>query len=342
MEIFDGHRALLRPLVAPAIALGNFDGVHCGHRRLLEETVRAAERTGGDALVLTFDPHPAQVLAARFAPPLLTGRERKLELIAETGINACIVEPFTRDLAALSPQDFLQTILCDIVGARHIVVGYDFTYGHKRAGTTHTLRAFGQARDIAVDIIDPVTIDGIVASSTKVREFVSAGKLEGARLLLGRNFDVDGTVVRGAGRGRTIGINTANILPKKRLLLPKSGVYAAMVTLLDSSERSRLGGVANLGTNPTFTESGEMSLEVHLLNFSGDLYGQQLRVEFVRRLRGEQRFPTADALVGQIHADIDQARQYVATETDSPNPKKPAPAGRAHNPEKATRKPTPE
>ena len=317
MEIFDGHRALLRPLFTPAIALGNFDGLHRGHRRLLEETVKAADELGGDSVVYTFDPHPAHVLAPRYAPPLLTTRDRKLELIAAAGISACVVEPFTEELAALGPDAFLQKILCDVLGARHVVVGYDFTYGHKRTGTTDSLRAFGESHGFDVQVITPVTVDGIVASSTKVREFLTAGKLDGASLLLDRNYDVDGVVVRGAGRGRTLGIPTANIGRKAKhidVLLPKGGVYAVRMTLLSEPERRVFGGVANLGTRPTFTSSSETALEVHLLDFSGDIYDQDVRVEFVHRLRGEKRYDQVDALVAQIHADIAEGRRILAQE----------------------------
>lgn len=321
MEIFEGHRALFRPLFAPAIALGNFDGLHRGHQRLLEAARQAAVRLGGDSVVFTFDPHPAQVLAPQFAPPLLSTRERKLELIADAGIAACVVEPFTRELAGSSPDDFLQTILCDVLGARHVVVGYDFTYGRKRAGTTQTLQAFGEKHGFEVEIIDPVSVDGIVASSTKVREFLGAGKLDGAALLLGRDYDVDGAVVRGAGRGRTIGIPTANVATEG-VLLPKAGVYAVRVTMLDGgldagpgAARRKLDGVANLGTNPTFVDAGTLSLEVHLFEFSDDIYDRRVRVEFVERLRGEKRFEGVEGLVKQIHRDIAESRRALASRT---------------------------
>ena len=312
MEIFDGHRALFRPLVAPAVALGTFDGVHRGHQRLLEATQAASRRLGGDAVVLTFEPHPVQVLAPQHAPPLITSPERRLELFAEAGIGACIVEPFTRELASLSAEEFGQTILADVIGARHIVVGYDFTYGHGRSGSTETLRAFGAARGIEVEVIEPVTVDGTVVSSTRVRELVSAGQMAAARQLLGRDFEVDGTVVRGAGRGTTIGIPTANIQTQGSLL-PKGGVYAVWAQVLDADRPGAAGipGVANLGTVPTFVDSGAQTLEVHLLGFSGDLYDRTLRIRFAEHLRDERRFDGVDALVDQIHTDIDQAQNIL-------------------------------
>jgi riboflavin kinase/FMN adenylyltransferase len=317
MEIFEGHRALFRPLVAPAVAIGNFDGVHLGHQRLLQTAIAAARPLGGDSVVFTFDPHPAAVLAPHKAPALITSRARKLELLAQAGMSACVLEPFTRELAAMSPEDFLRSILVEILGARHIVVGYDFTYGRERAGTTATLRAFGQARGIGVDVIEPVEVGGVAVSSTRVRELVRDGDMAGARALLGRDYDLDGTVIRGDGRGARIGVPTAN-LALDTTLLPRGGVYAVRVRVLDDDAARALPAVANLGTNPTFVDRTELSLEVHILDFAADLYGKRLRVELVERLRGEQRFSGLDALLAQIRADIEQARALLGA---------PAPAG---------------
>lgn len=314
MEIFDGHRALFRPLFSPAIALGNFDGVHQGHRRLLAETVAASKRLGGDALVLTFDPHPAQVLAPERAPPLLTTRERKLELIAEAGMSACIVEPFTRELSQLSPEDFLKSILVDVIGVRHVVVGYDFRFGKQRAGTTDTLREFAAAHNFVAQIVEPVEVAGAVASSSTIRKFLRAGEVGEVGTLLGRDFDIDGTVVRGDGRGATIGVPTANVAARGDIL-PAPGVYAVRMRILDGDvdgplpgRDAALSGVANLGRKPTFGDDNQLTLEVHALDFAGDLYGRLVRVEFVARLRGEQRFDGVEQLVAQIHRDIAQAR----------------------------------
>jgi riboflavin kinase/FMN adenylyltransferase len=317
MEIFEGHRALFRPLRAPAVAIGNFDGVHLGHRRLLDTAVAAARALGGDAVVLTFEPHPAAVLAPPKAPPLLTSLPRKLELLADTGITACVLEPFTRELAEMSPEAFAQSILIEILGARHIVVGYDFTYGRDRAGTAETLRTFGASRGIDVDVIAPVEVDGVVVSSTRVRALVREGDMASARALLGRDYDLDGTVVRGDGRGARIGVPTANLAMDSQLL-PAGGVYAVRVLLLERADARPIPAVANLGTNPTFVDRAALSLEVHLLDFSGDLYGQRLRVQLVERLRGEQRFSGVDALVQQIHADIARARDLLSAPGSDP------------------------
>jgi riboflavin kinase/FMN adenylyltransferase len=310
VEVFDGYRALFRPLLRPAIALGNFDGVHRGHQALFAHAVAAAARRDGDAAVYTFEPHPALVLAPELAPPLITSRERKLELIAAAGIDVCVLEPFTRELAAMAPERFAHDILFDTLGAAELIVGYDFTYGRKRSGTVEELRDAGAARGVEVRVIAPVTIDGIVASSTKVRDFALQGKLDGVRLLLGRDLDVDGEVVKGAGRGRSIGVPTANLRVAPEQLLPLRGVYAVRGRILDADRGFE--GVANLGTNPTFVDTSALSLEVHVFDLDQDLYGRRLRVEFAARLRGERRFTGIDELVAQIRADIGRARQLLA------------------------------
>jgi riboflavin kinase/FMN adenylyltransferase len=305
MDVFPGHLELSRPLRQPAVAIGNFDGVHLGHQRLLA-AARAAAGKDGESAVLTFEPHPVRVLAPKLAPPLLVTPARKLELIAAQGIDVTVVEPFTPELAASSPEWFVEELLVRGLGARHVVVGYDFTYGQKRGGNVDSLRAAGARHGFDVEVVQAVTVDGLVASSTKVREFVLEGNVAGARMLLGRPFDVDGKVVRGAGRGRTIGVPTANVVVDGELL-PKPGVYAARVRP-DGGERWYDAAV-NLGTNPTFVTGGALSLEAHLLDFDADLYDRRLRVGFVARLRDERRFTAIDELVAQIRRDIDAVRE---------------------------------
>lgn len=317
VEVFDGHRALFRPLVAPAVALGNFDGVHIGHQRLLAAAVAAAGRTGGDAVVFTFEPHPMTVLKPALAPPRITPRDRKLELIAAAGIDVCVVEPFTQDLACLPPEQFLDQILVQTLGAKQVVVGYDFNFGRNAEGTARSLAEYGARAGFAVDIIQPVASEGVVASSTEIRDYAARGVLAGVRLLLGRDLDVDGEVVRGAGRGRSIGIPTANVRVAPEQLLPQPGVYAVTARVLDAPDRAVLG-VANLGTNPTFVDEGALSLEVHLLDFDADLYGKRVRVAFIDRIRGERRFSGPDELVAQIHRDIARGRELIAARDQEP------------------------
>ncbi len=273
----------------------------------------AAARLGGEAVVLTFEPHPAKLLAPELAPSLLVTAARKLELIAEQRIDACVVEPFTHELAGSSPEWFADDFLARGLGARHIVVGYDFTYGQKRAGTVDTLRAAGRQLGFEVEVVAAVSIAGLVASSTKVREFVLEGNVVGARVLLGRSFDVDGVVVRGAGRGRTIGVPTANLVVDGELL-PKPGVYAARVRRLGDASGMWYDAAVNLGTNPTFVRDGKLSLEAHLLDFETDIYDERLRVAFVARLRDERRFASVDELIAQIERDTLAAREAARTQ----------------------------
>jgi riboflavin kinase/FMN adenylyltransferase len=286
------------------VAIGNFDGVHLGHRRLLALARERADARGGTAAVLTFDPHPARVLAPHLAPPLLCTPRRKRELLAEAGVDLLVLEPFTPALAALEPEEFVDRILVAGLGAIEVVVGYDFTYGRQRRGTTETLRATGASRGFAVHVVPQVTVSGLVVSSTKIREFLLEGNVAGARLLLGRDYDVDGQVVRGAGRGQSLGVPTANVIVEGDVL-PRPGIYAVWARV-DGGER--LAGAASLGTNPTFTPGAPLSLEVHLLDFSGDLYGRHLRVSFHARLRDEERYPSVQALIAQIRKDIEDTR----------------------------------
>ena len=308
MDVFSGHRRLARALRAPAIAVGNFDGVHRGHQKLMAQARAAAAAQGGEAVALTFDPHPALVLAPERAPRLLTSTARKIELLAEAGADVAVVEPFDRELAALEPHAFADQVLRRALGARHVVVGYDFRFGHGRAGSTDTLRELGGELGFAVDIVDPVSIGGVVASSTRIRGLVEEGDLAGARALLGRDPEVEGTVVRGAGRGRGIGVPTAN-LDTDAGVLPPLGIYATWVFLAGGE---RLPGAASVGTNPTFDDSGRLSLEVHILDFDRDLYDQRVRLAFALPLRGERKFAGAAELVEQIRRDIADTRRVLA------------------------------
>lgn len=296
-----------------AIAIGNFDGVHLGHRRLLEHAVADARARGAPAAALTFWPHPVRVLAPELAPRLITSRGRRRELLAESGLDAVVEQPFDAGFAALPAERFTELLL-DGLGARTLVVGYDFTYGRGRAGRTEQLRHECALRSARLVVVEPVEVNGLVVSSTKVREFILAGHVEGAGALLGRPFDLEGPVVRGAGRGRTIGIPTANLAVPPELL-PALGVYAVRVRLPSGEV---VPGACNVGLNPTFRPESTVglsavpvSIEVHLLDRELDLYGQTLRVAFVARLRDERRFPGVDALVTQIRADLVEARRLL-------------------------------
>ena len=322
MKVFHGLGAV-SSLRGCAVAIGNFDGVHLGHRRLLETARARAATHRAPSVALTFEPHPARVLRPRMAPPTLTPPSRKLELLEESGMDAAVVLPFDMAYAATSAAEFVSRDLSARLGAADVVVGYDFTAGHERA-RVDALRELLLASGIGLSVIQPVTADGLTVSSTKVREFLLEGNVEGAAVLLGRSHDVEAVVVRGAGRGRAIGFATANLQPEG--LLPALGVYAARARLgvgLRPDGVSHGGGartydaVCNVGVKPTVEESGPVGLEAHLLGHDGsDLYGERVRVEFVGRIRPERRFPSLDALRTQIGIDAGAARELLARSRD--------------------------
>jgi len=303
MKVFHSV-AEARELAGSAVALGNFDGVHVGHRALFAEARRHAPAVG-----LTFLPHPGKVLQPELAPKLITLLPRKLELFEACGLDAAVVQPFTREYARTPASAFEESLL-DVLGAKHLVVGSDFTYGAARAGTVITLREAASQRGAQVHVVPPVTVDGVVASSSKVREYILEGRVSAAHRLLGRPFDLDGTVVPGAGRGRGIGFPTANVDTQNELR-PAPGVYAIRVRLKDEPQGPWRPGAANIGVKPTFGGT-VVTIEAHLLDFQGDLYGKELRVQFLERLRPEQRFASVAELVGQIKRDVEAARTVIA------------------------------
>ncbi len=307
MKVFHSV-AEARELAGAAVALGNFDGVHVGHQALFEEARRHAP-----PVALTFHPHPGKVLQPELAPKLITLLPRKLELLEAFGLTAAVVQPFNREYARTPAAAFEESLL-DVLGARHLVVGSDFTYGAARAGTVATLRDAAGRRGAQVHVVAPVTVDGVVASSSRVREYILEGRVSAAQRLLGRPFDLDGTVVPGAGRGRGIGFPTANVDTQNELR-PAPGVYAIRVRFKDEPGGPWRPGAANIGVKPTFGGS-VVTIEAHLLDFQGDLYGKELRVQFLERLRPEQRFGSVAELVGQIKRDVEAARTVIARASD--------------------------
>jgi riboflavin kinase/FMN adenylyltransferase len=303
VRVLHGHRQLGAEWRASAVAIGNFDGVHAGHRALIARARELARAHHAQSVALTFDPHPSAVLAGA-CPPRIASLSRRIELLAEAGADAVVIEPFSRELATVPAHAFIDDIVLGALQARAIVVGYDFTYGQGRAGTTDALRVHGAKAGVEVDIVPPIEVGGEVASSTRIRSYLASGDLAPAARLLGRRWDVDGVVVHGAGRGRTIGIPTANIQPDSDLPI-RPGIYAVTLTV----DEDTLPAVASLGTNPTFVDGGSLTLEVHVLDFVGDLYGQRVRTTFVERLRDEAKYDSVDALIVQIHRDIDAARE---------------------------------
>ena len=309
-------------LSGAAVAIGNLDGVHLGHRELLRIAREAARTRGAPAAVLTFDPHPVRVLRPAVAPPLLTLLPRKLELLAELGVDGAVVQPFDLGYAATSAREFVDRDLAVRLGAADVVVGWDFTAGHERARVDR-LRPLLEARGIRLHVVEPVTSDGLVVSSTKIREFLLEGKVDAAADLLARPHDVDGVVAHGAGRGRGIGFATANV--RTEALLPANGVYVVRARVGGRLDGGRLAGdvaydgVCNVGVKPTVEADGRVGAEVHLLDFDGrDLYGERIRVAFLARLREERRFPSIDALRAQIADDVEAARRLLRAAPPGP------------------------
>lgn len=303
MLVLQGFSQAQGELEGCAVALGSFDGVHRGHQALFAEAIARAHTRGARAVAATFEPHPGKVLFPDLAPKLLTPPARKLELLEACGLDAVVLQPFDKAYAAVSPGAFLERDLFGPLAPGDIVVGPDFTYGKARAGTVASLAEACRARAVGFAQVPAVTCDGgAVVSSSKVREFVAEGRVGAAARMLGRPFDLVGAVSRGLGRGRTIGFPTANIHAENEVR-PGMGVYAVRAFF----GKEVHPGAANIGRKPTFGED-EVTIEVHLLDWQGDLYGVRLAVEFVERLRGEQRFSGVDALKSAIAADCAHAR----------------------------------
>jgi len=305
MEIIRDLGALARHSY-PVTAIGNFDGVHLGHRAILKAAIDHARGAGGTAFALTFDPLPAKLLAPARAPRLILTPDDKLEMLRLSGIDGVIVINFTLELSLLSPRDFVRDYLRGKIGVREVVVGHNFRYGHNRAGTAAMMVELGRELGFDTDVVGPVKVDGIEVSSTRVREAIAAGDLRGAARLLGRYHFLRGPVVRGRERGRTIGFPTANLASETECI-PPDGVYATRVILDDGAYPA----IANIGMRPTFSES-ERSIEAHIFDFTRDIYGMRIKLELVERVRAERKFDNADALKAQIALDVSKVREILS------------------------------
>ena len=293
----------------PVVTLGNFDGVHCGHQEILRRLVATARAANGTAVAITFEPHPAAILTPARAPQLLTDLRARIERIAALGVDALVVQRFTRAFSEVSAADFIRRMLVDGLGVRAVVVGHRVSFGHNRTGNAESLRRFGAECGFGVEVVGPVTVAGVAVSSSAVRRAIVDGDLARARAFLGRPASVGGRVVHGHHRGRALGFPTVN-LHFGGLVLPPEGVYAAWVHVAGAAHPA----VANLGYNPTFGLTAR-SLEAHIFDFDRDLYGQRVEIDFVRRLRGETKFPDVQALREQIGRDAAAARRVLAEPT---------------------------
>lgn len=310
MRIIHGTRTLVSPFKASVLTIGNFDGVHLGHRSLISRLVERAKGLNIPSVVLTFEPHPVKVLYPDRQLNRIFDQEDLREQMERLGVDALVIEPFSREFSQLSPETFLLEWIFKPYVPQAIVVGYDFSFGANRQGSIEFLKERAKSLGVDVEVMPPVKVGEVLVSSTRIRQAIVAGDIELANTLLGRLFYIQGLVEKGAGRGRTIGVPTANVRTTAETI-PARGVYAAWVEV----RGRRWKAAVNIGFNPTFVDTAgpTPSIEAHLIGFpesgeSGDLYGEKLKIEFVARLREEKKFASVDALVNQIQTDIAQAR----------------------------------
>jgi len=307
MQLLTDYNLSADPVGPCVVTLGNFDGVHLGHRALFRTLHDRAREFQCRSAVYTFFPHPLKFLQPDRAPLLLNTPAEKRRLIEASHVDLLIEAPFTRELAALTPECFVDQVLIGQLQARALVVGYDYAFGQGRRGNAEFLQSYCASRGISVDVLRPVGEDGQPYSSTRIRNRLAAGEVAEVVSLLGRHYNLEGVVVAGQQLGRTIGFPTANLQTEKEQL-PAPGVYAIKARY----NLQEFSGVVNIGRRPTF-DNGRSTIEVHLLDFSGDLYGQKLRIYFVERLRSERKFAEPEELVDAIKADVVRARQILAS-----------------------------
>lgn len=305
MRVYESLKGLKERYDNITVALGNFDGLHLGHQRLIGEAVSIARRSNGTAAVLTFYPHPLTVLKPEFAQPMLLDQESKRKMMASLNVDLLILLPFTLEFAKLSPEEFIKEVLVNELKIKGVVVGYNYSFGYRGRGTPDTLWNYAAEYDYTLSVIPPVKLGNQVVSSTLIRNTLAEGDVNGASKLLGYRPFTEGTVVLGDRRGNTLGFPTANINCPPGLMVPAKGVYSVHVDL----EGETYLGVANVGTKPTFNGNNQQAnIEVHLLDFCGDIYGEKIKVNYVRRLRDERKFTSVKDLVTQIQADVQCAR----------------------------------
>ncbi|MFQ5661313.1 MAG: bifunctional riboflavin kinase/FAD synthetase [Gammaproteobacteria bacterium] len=285
--------------------IGNFDGVHLGHQAVFQQLRRHALRLKLPAVVMIFEPQPLEYFSPDTAPARLTGFREKIEWLQEHGIDRVICLRFQQSLAALSAEQFVEQLLVQALGVRYVIVGDDFRFGHGRQGNFRMMQAFGRRYGFEVVATETLSSDGTRVSSSRIRDLLTAGRLEQAKNLLGRPYTISGRVIHGDERGRKLGFPTANMALKRRLS-PLLGVY---VVLVKGLREGIYNGVANIGTRPVF-DGKQLLLEVHLLDFNGDIYGQHLHVEFLKHLRAEKNFASVDQLCAQMETDIEEARAF--------------------------------
>jgi riboflavin kinase/FMN adenylyltransferase len=303
MQLLRSLDRLPPELTGGAVAIGNFDGVHRGHARLVERLVAQARRVGGRSVVFTFDPHPLAILHPQWLPTPMTRSQRKAELLERLGVDAVIAYPTDRELLNLTPQQFFDAIVRERLRAQAIVEGPNFHFGKDRAGDAAVLRRLCDQAHLMLEIVEPLAVEEELISSSRVRNLIQSGAIGQANQLLTQPYRLSGIVGRGAQRGRTIGFPTAN-LEQIQTVLPALGVYAGRALV----QQDRYAAAINIGPNPTFGENA-VKIEIHLIDFSGNLYDQPLSVDLLDRLRDIHSFPNVQALIDQLRLDIGEVRE---------------------------------
>ncbi len=311
MEIIKGIQNLKRSFRNPVLTLGNFDGVHLGHQQIFKRVKEEASNMHGEGVVITFEPHPLKVLAPEKFLPLLTPFRKKMILIEKSGIETVLCIEFSVRFSEISPSEFIKSVLVEKVKVKKVIIGYNYRFGKRQRGDAQTLREAGKVFDFGVEVVAPLKVAQTIVSSSKIRDLIQRGEVEAASKLLGRNYPIIGKVVEGLKRGKTLGFPTANLEISDELY-PKAGVYAVEVVC----HQQRFNGLANIGLNPTFSrpidkKEEQFSLEVHILNFNQEIYGEEIEVHFRRRIRDEVRFESPSLLIQQINKDIQYANENV-------------------------------
>lgn len=308
MEIFSGLENFPRIKRPTVLAVGTFDGVHIGHQSIVKEVMKRAKEAGSPSAVLTFEPHPQRFLMKDSPPPLISPSREKAELLSEMGLDRLFILHFDRKLASMEPEVFVEQILKKRLMVSRVVVGFSHRFGQRRRGDPSLLRSLGLKLGFSVTVVEPVLIEGAVVNSTRIREILKKGQVRTARLLLGRYYSLSGKVSFGEKRGAVLSYPTANIeVEPLGKLIPKEGVYAVSAAL----NGDRLGAMMNIGFRPTFGE-GPLTVEVHLFDFEGNLYGKSIKVDFVERIRDELRFGSKEDLRLRIEQDEERAREILS------------------------------
>ncbi len=308
MELYKSLAEIKKPFANSYVTIGNFDGVHLGHHMLFSEVVSKAYKMAGTSIVVTFDPHPLQVMRPEIGIKLISTLEQKIELISLAGIDVLVVIPFSREFANTSAESFVDDILVKTIGVKELVVGYDYAFGKGRQGNIEFLKKQGSQKGFPVSVVEPFYVDDMLASSTKVRELVNEGRMMDVKKLLGRSYQIRGTVQEGKKRGGpVVGFPTANLHISEEDLCPRHGVYVTQVIY----DGKCYGGVLNIGYNPTFG-GNRLSVETHIFDFNQEIYGKKIKINLLKFLRGEQKFSGPAELADQIKEDISQARKIIS------------------------------